>query len=224
MFAWIFYTTLLFATPEKKSWEKIHQEAGITIYSRTKPGTNYYKYRGVGVVYQEPSKVFTIIQDAKLVTEWVSGTKNIKLLQKNYDAASYGRDPREFIQVIYGQSIAPWPFQDRDYYLQGRVDLQNKSATIKLNDIKASSYPPREGLTRMRYMNIEFKLTPVKGGKHCLLDFTLDVHPGGIIPFFVVNHLAKKETIRTLKNLRKLTSRSDYDKGVEKLVLHYWKY
>ena len=206
------------------NWKLILSKDGVKVYSSATAGSNFYRFKGTGVINAPASKVFTIIQDVSKVTQWVEGSKNVKLLDKNFTAKSYDMKISQYYQVLYGQNSTPWPFQDRDYILKGRVNYNAKedAAYIHLKNISLKSIPRKKDITRMKEMVVNFKIKPLENNK-CAIEFIVMVDPGGYIPAWAVNFMAKNEPLKTIRKLRKLARSENYDKEIEKLVLFHMK-
>ncbi len=211
------------SSPAFAQWKLLTKKYGIKVYRRASNSSQFHIFRAVGVVKAPPSRVFTIVQDIKKMPRWVEGAHNVRLIKKNFNAKSYNLKINQYYQIFYAMAKVPWPFENRDYILKGTVGYRQKqkASRIKLTNVRHRKYPPKKGLTRMRIMRINMSIKAVNKGAHALVDFTVHADPGGNLPPWIVNYMAKNEPLKSLRKLRRLASSGNYDKETEKLVKHH---
>ncbi len=206
-----------------KKWERIRNEEGIQVYRREDPNSNMFEFKGQGMVYADAARLITLMSDINLMTKWVDGCKRAKLLEKNYTSESYKMNINKFYLTLYGENAVPWPLQNRDYVLKGRISYNAKrdTAVINLRNVKHRKMPKQSGKVRMNFMKVRVTLKPKNNDKHTWVQLYVHLDPGGIIPAWAVNFITKSVPFKTIKKLRKLSKRPNYDKKMEKLVVHH---
>ena len=204
-------------------WELINNEDGIKVYRKEDPNSNMFEFKGQGVVYADAARVITFLTDIGLMTEWVDGCKKAKMLERNFTEKSYDMSVNQFYMIVYGENSVPWPLQNRDYILKGKIsyDAKRDQALINLKDTKHAKMPPQSGLVRMNFMKVRLTLKPIKNDKYTWVQIYVHLDPGGVIPAWAVNFISKSVPYKTIKKLRKLVKREKYNKEMEKLIVHH---
>jgi hypothetical protein len=210
---------LLTIATDASEWEEINNEDNILVYRKSQPNSNFYIFKGQGIVNAPLPRILAIVQETRLMPKWVSSCVEAKLIEKNYNYATLKKNIDDYFQVIYGRAAVPWPFLDRDYVLKGKIayDPANKGISIRLHNIEHAMQPRRHKVTRMKVLRIEFIMVPLAPGK-TKLTFTVALDPGGNIPAWAVNYMSKKEPLKTIQSLRKLSSQIFYDSAAENMI------
>jgi hypothetical protein len=214
----VFFSNDIYAV----SWEYITKKHGVGVFRRKDPNSSMLEFKGQGYVDAHASKIITLLQDVRLMPEWIEGCVEGHELEKNYSAQSYKKKISEFYIVYYGVNDAPWPVTDRDYVLKGKISYIEKNDTIilDLRDIKHPKKPPQPGLIRMNFMKVKIALHPdPKNNNRTWVQFYVHLDPAGWLPAWVVNFVSKNIPLNTIRKLRKLVKRNKYDKELEKLVI-----
>jgi len=206
-------------------WEKVLEKNGISVFSREHVATGLYEFRGRGMVYAAPGKIISMLQDIKYMTKWVEGCVSSSVLEKNFTGTSFDMDFSNYRMVIHAENSIPWPFENRDYVLKGRVAYNSDTDTafMLLETTTHPARPVRDGIVRMDLMKISFSIKPMNQDKHSMIDFYVHLDPGGNIPHWVVNFMTKNEPYKSITKLRELVKSDKYDKSVEELVNFHLK-
>jgi hypothetical protein len=105
----------------------------------------------------------------------------------------------------YWHGHAPWPVQDRDFITQDTVsqDPKTLAVTYAMLAIASDEVPVQPKRVRMTTMSSRLTLMPVSDSS-CLVTFNIAASPGGAIPLWAANLIAKETPVQSLVNLKKL--------------------
>ncbi len=217
------------AAPAERPWTLLDDDDGVKVYRRDVPGTNLYEFRGVGTVGASMAKIVAVLSDASKMPQWVDGCISGELVEKNYNEHDLKAQPTEQNAIFYAVAKAPWPLQNRDYVVRSNITFVQASAsrpagmTIVSNNVTHPRYPARDGLVRLPLMHSRLDLTPLGSGDKTLVDFSVVVDPGGVVPDMVINILSHRLPMKTLVALAELVKVQDYNRALETMVAHHFK-
>lgn len=222
--------TLLFLDPSllyaEQPWKKISHQDGIEVYRRETAYSNIYEFKGTGVVEASIPKIVALITDTSLMPYWVNTCISAKVVEKNYDYDSFDKEVNEYYKIIYAEHNAPWPLKNRDYVFKAHLEYmpsQNgigEQIVVESRNIKYDGIPPQPGKVRMPLMHSSMRLINMDDAEtpKTMIDFKIQMDPGGIIPNWVANLVSKNIPHKTIMRLRKIILREDYDTQIEKLI------
>lgn len=216
-------------------WELVKkhedEEGGpIEVWRRHHGGSEVLEFRGQGHVAAGMAQVMTLLTDPDRVLEWTEGSVEAKLLKKNYSLD----DPQlltesvlsELFHIQYLVHGLPFPFENRDVILKGRVRYYadpiegHKGAMIQARSIQWEQLAPQESRTRMPLVVNDIDVRYVSEQK-TWIDFKVQADPGGMIPSWLSNLAAETIPYKTIQNIRGMVKKGEYDAKRMRLVNHH---
>lgn len=166
------------ATPAA-SWQEIAQQDGVTIFSRTRPGSVIPEFRSVGEIDSPSRAIFAVLNDAQAFPDFMPYTAECRILQQAKTA-----------RVTYQRLDLPL-VADRDYTVRSdfRVTPGAKGPLYFIHWHLANELgpPPRPGVHRLQTCEGSWLLEPVTAGK-TRATYTIYSGTGGAVPAFLADH------------------------------------
>lgn len=185
-------------------WEQIGEEDGIKVWQRSIPGQSLVEFRGRGVIDTSFLKILAVLADHKRKTEWMdSCVKAYKV-----------RDIGPGRVVMYNRTGSTVPLvSDRDVVLESNVDIwpDKRRITIDVWSVEDPAVPPEDGVVRMPDLRASWVLTALDP-ERTDVTYTVRADPGGALPHWLVNMVAKRLPLKTIQKLRKQSKKPGYDK------------
>ncbi|MBF0441611.1 MAG: hypothetical protein HQK54_06875 [Oligoflexales bacterium] len=218
---------LINAASPKTSWETISNSDGIIVSRRIHPGTDMQEMKGVGKINVKLPKMIALLSDSNSMPYWIEGCIKSKLLKRNFTEDSFDMEINEYVQTLWGENELPWPFQNRDYVLEAKLSFvppaegKKESLIITSTAIRSDEVPKNEKLVRIEKMRVEFIISPTDDQDVLEMQFLVLLDPGGHIPTWLSDLVARHMPLKTFQKIRKLVEKPDYDRKIEKLVIHH---
>ncbi|KAM8945008.1 phosphatidylcholine transfer protein isoform 1-T1 [Lycaon pictus] len=177
------------------SWELLLEALGISIYGLLDQQTGLYEYKVFGVLDNcLPDVLADVYMDLDYRKQWDQYVKEL------YEKECNGET------VVYWQVKYPFPMSNRDYvYIRQRRDLDLDGK--KIHVILAQSTPvpqvaERSGVVRVNQykQSLAIESDGKKGSKVFMYYFD---NPGGQIPSWLINWVAKSGVPNFLKDMGK---------------------
>lgn len=188
------------------AWEEISHEDGIKVWQRSVPGESLVEFRGRGLVGASYAMILAVLQDSKRKTEWMDSCVDARLVR----SIAPGR------AVMYNRTGSTVPLiSDRDVVIESMVDIRSRTRTIRIDawGIKDPKMPEVDGVVRMPELKASWVLQAL-GPKKTRVTYTVRADPGGSLPHWLVNMVAKRLPAKTLLKLRKQTQKTGYEARV----------
>lgn len=225
----LFLILLPVSLQAESAWQNISEKDGIQVFRRETSGSNLYEFRGRGLVEAGLPKIIALITDTRLMPDWVHTCISPRLVEKNYEFDSYDMEVHEYYQIIYIVNHAPWPLKNRDYTFRAHLEYQApqngqpECVVVDSKNIDNDKIPAQPDKVRMPLMHSRMSLTNMDadGRVKTLVDFAIQIDPGGIIPDWIINLVSRNVPYKTIMCLRSLVLREDYDKRIENLVSYH---
>lgn len=190
------------------AWGRVRDDDGITVHAREVVGSPLAEFRGRGVVRAPPARVYAVIRDGSRRTEWMDRCVESAVVAQHADR-----------QLLYNRTRAIWPIADRDVVLEGRVTFDPAAGTLRVGfeSIDDPAVLPKEGVVRMPFLRGHWLLRPVDGGRATHVEYQVHANPGGFLPTWAANHVARNLPFETLRRLREQVTRAAYPEVEAKL-------
>lgn len=188
---------------ETGKWEEIFEEDGITVWQRKIEGQSLVEFRGRGVIPSSYKQILAVLADHKRKLEWMESCVG------NRKVRDYG--PGRV--VMYNRTGSTVPLvSDRDVVMESNVDIwaDRRQITIDIWNVDDPSAPEVDGVVRMPEIKASWVLRAL-GPDRTEVTYNVRADPGGAIPHWVVNMVAKKIPFKTLRNLRNQAKKPGYD-------------
>ena len=195
-----------FGTADAKTirFEEIFEEDGIKVWQRKIPGQSLVEFRGRGIIKGNYKKILAVLADHDRKTEWMDSCVGAHKI----------RDKGPGKVVMYNRTGSTVPLiSDRDVVLESTVDIwsDRKKITIDVWSVEDEKMPPVDGVVRMPNLTASWVLVALDEGRTDVT-YTVRADPGGAIPHWLVNLVAKRLPFKTIQKLRKQIKKPGYDK------------
>ena len=192
------------ATADTIRWEPITKDDGIQVWQRKIPGQSLVEFRGKGEVQENFKRILAVLADSSRKTEWMEscvGARLIRMVKPGHN-------------ILYNRTGSSFPLiADRDVVLESNVDIwsDKRRITIDVWSVTDAAQPPIDGVVRMPDLRASWVLEAL-GPKRTVVTYTVRADPGGSIPHWLMNLVAKKMPLKTIQGLRKQVTKAGYDK------------
>lgn len=197
------------AADDPAPWNVIETERGITISRREQPGCGLPAFRGEGPVRGGVLQVLAAMLDIETVHLWAYGIDEARLVRR-IDART---------DLVYLYSDLPWPVRDRDMIVRREIEVVKPGSefTIRLR-CEPDAVPVRDGRVRVPECRSTFALRKLKADT-TEVDYVMSLDPGGILPKWASNWVAKHVPFKTLVAIEE---RTDESRGQYEAVVQRW--
>ena len=210
-FALLFFALTLPLLSQSK-WQLALNRDGVKVYERKIAGTSLIEVKARTTLNFAIQDLLAVILDYKRFKEWQPYLKRFERLITHSDY--------QFIN--YFEMNLPWPVNNRDLVTKTNitVDQKGKWVHIFMREVSHKSRPRRPGIVRIPLNRGKWSFKPVSGGKRVYVEFTFRTDPGGSIPHWLVNWVAKYRIASGFKNLkaRMKKVKGDYGNEVVKAI------
>lgn len=176
----------------------------IQVYVSPQNNNSYHQFKAQTMVEQPLNTVLAVLSDINAWPQWLARIKLVNVLKKEKD--------HSLVYVVYK---LPYPFVERDMVLYNRVQhLKEGVVLIKAQAQTNYRLPPDIIAKQVRLTNFSstWRLTPLaKGGT--LIELWGQGDPEGFVPALVFNYNLPDEPLQSLKQLRKMVLRPQYQKN-----------
>ena len=173
-------------------WELKNNSNGISIYTRSTPGSGIKELKATFEVKASLNEVKALLLDVSQQKDWVYSTKKSAVL-KNIA-------PEELI--YYSEKNMPWPVSNRDVVMHVRITAGQGNEMFTLDASSASGIVPlKAGIVRAPVSEVKWKVTAVDD-KTASIEYWAKADPGGSIPAWVTNMFLTKGAHETFVKFR----------------------
>lgn len=181
------------------AWKLESDKDGIRVYSNKNDKARFKSFKANTIIDGNVEAFVAVLQDIPNYSKWLKDMQDPELLKRIGDT----------VQIYYGNSSVPYPFDDRDGIYLNKFSWNSKNKELTVN-IKL--LPEYLGLKKNRVRvkgSGYWRVRSLPTGK---LDVTLSmqVDPGGEIPAWLVNMFVFKTPVNTLEGLRKVITDKKY--------------
>ncbi len=155
-----------------------HKEGLVEIRARTIIATSYGAF-------------MLLLEDTDNVPNWIDNVEHSRVLEK--------LSQRE--NIVYTQFSAPWPASNRDMVTYSSYRKDEMGFTLTIKDATQDIMPEQRGYIRIHSVSASWSLRKLTNGK-TLIEYTAFANPGGALPNWLINRLAKQSAKKTFLKLR----------------------
>jgi hypothetical protein len=180
-------------------WQTLSAEDGITVSSRSEPGSNVSTFRGQAKLRGSVLHLLAILVDDVRSKEWQEQVAEGRLLRSLNGTRS---------QLVYSRSRQTWPVKDRELVMQRTVDIVDPGRVYRVHLICApDAVPAKKGMVRVADCDTSFVLRKIDE-RTTFVDASVRVDPGGATPGWIANLASKNIPRDTLTSLQKQAERT----------------
>ena len=183
-------------------WELVRSDDQIVVHRRYVEHSKLHELRGVGVVDAPIAAVLAVLDDSDHRLEWMKDTvANVRIERT-------GR----YAEVLYSRTRAPWPVADRDVVIAGTTTFDTTARVVRIDfrSVTNPAWPAQKGVVRMLSLHGHWTMWPEQGGAATRIEYQLHAEPGGSLPGWLTNLVAKKIPHDTIAGLRTQLRRRQY--------------
>lgn len=183
------------ATGAEPNWTPRGSEQGVALFERAEPGQDFKSFRGIIRVKAPMKTVLALVLVRETFPRWVASVLEDRTLEANNDDAS----------LCYLHIKGVWPTQDRDVVAKVSVeqDPQSLAVAVIARDTDPTLVPTYADRVRMPRFYSSFTVRPI-GPNETEVQMDGIANPGGSVPAFAANMVAKDLPRDTLTNLSRL--------------------
>lgn len=179
-----------------EGWKQSSKSGDLTIYERTRPGSDLREYKAVGPIAAPPAAVKAVLDDVEAYPSFMPYVKEARVISR--DAA----------QRVSYQRIAPPLVSERDYTIRVRTETRagkDGASTFINRWTPANDLGPAEkkGVTRVKNTEGSWMLEPSDGGRGTVATYCVFTDSGGGLPVFIANAAGKTAIPKLFEAIRK---------------------
>lgn len=171
-------------------WQFEGDEDGITIFSRHH-SDGLVEIRARMFAPTSYGAFVTLLEDTENVPNWIDNVSHSRVVRQI--------SPNE--NIVYTQFSAPWPAKDRDMVTYSKYSVDEIGFTLNIKDAPPASLPEQDGYIRITSVKATWTLQKLTNG-NALIEYVAFADPGGALPDWLVNKLAKQSARNTFMGLR----------------------
>jgi hypothetical protein len=111
------------------------------------------------------------------------------------------RQISETENIVYTQFAAPWPAKDRDMVTYSKFVIDDASFTLRIKDAPSNTLAEQEDYIRITRVKATWTLQKLTNGT-THIEYIAFADPGGALPDWLANDLAKESARNTFEGLR----------------------
>ena len=171
-----------------KQWTLVHQQDGISVYSRNTEQSDIKEIRASFTVKSTMPKVLNLLANVDEYKQWVykcSFAETVKTVSENE-------------MYYYTISDFPFPFEDRDLVIHSKHWIDNKTGAYHSSAEAATAIiEKKEGLVRIPSFSSSWTVTPLND-QLIQVEYQVTSSAGGLIPDWLVNLAVAKGPLETM--------------------------
>jgi hypothetical protein len=178
----------------EKAWKEIYVKEGVTVWQKRLADSPFVAFRGEILVDASIKKVLALLNDQDQKTDWMH--QCIENWVVEYKAMGN--------LVVYNRTHSPFPLiADRDVVAETKLRFDVKAGRIDITAVNIV-HPKKglvKGVVRMEQLALLWSLQFISKTKTKVV-YEVQTDPGGWLPAWVVNLVAKGIPYETLVGLR----------------------
>lgn len=201
-------STALYAV--ESQWEKVDEDNGITVYTRSVEGFGVKQFKGIAMIEAPMEVVYEILKDSDGFKDWFGDCLKQETTVYIDELSKY------FYHIVKVPVL-------KDRNLVGKVvfDVDHKNHTLKAEiralqkdmipeEFRQTAWIPESSeYVRITDLYCYFKVESAGPEKSTVI-YEVLVDPAGWIPDSVANYFAVKNPKNTLANMKKMAGKPEY--------------
>lgn len=183
-----------FPTPAQSEpiqpWQFDSSDNGISIYIREHTD-GLVEVRAEMFAPTSYGAFLTLLEDSDNVPNWIDNVSHSRVL----------RQISETENIVYTQFAAPWPAKDRDMVTYSKFVIDDASFTLRIKDAPSNALAEQEDYIRITRVKATWTLQKLTNGT-THIEYIAFADPGGALPDWLANDLAKDSARNTFEGLR----------------------
>ncbi len=183
----------------KYIWKEKLDKEGIKIYTSKVQGSKYNAVRGVMTAKANITSLVALVQDTSSCPQWAEFCKESRVHKKISDTEYY----------IYTYNDIPFPVTDRDAVTKVVWKQDPDTLKVSMRSTPTKGLIEKTKAVRIEEADSQWHFTPLKDGSTLVESFA-HINPNGPTPAWLTNMLLVKAPFKTMKNMRAIAERGDY--------------
>ncbi|NOH53404.1 hypothetical protein F0266_10715 [Vibrio coralliilyticus] len=183
-----------FSTPAQSEpiqpWQFDSSDNGISIYIREHTD-GLVEVRAEMFAPTSYGAFLTLLEDSDNVPNWIDNVSHSRVL----------RQISETENIVYTQFAAPWPAKDRDMVTYSKFVIDDASFTLRIKDAPSNTLAEQKDYIRITQVKATWTLQKLTNGT-THIQYIAFADPGGALPDWLANDLAKGSARNTFEGLR----------------------
>lgn len=183
-------------------WTLARDSHGIKVWTRLEAGQALRTFKAETVVESRLAALVSLMLDTDQASAWMYRISRVDVLR---------RDDSQGRFVLRVLTDFPWPLNNRDAVVEGRLWQDEKTGvvTIRSHAVPAGSYPQDPDYVRMPAFEGGWQFRPLAQGR-VEVTMTGRADPGGVIPAALVNLIIHETPYQTLRGLQRVIAEKRY--------------
>jgi hypothetical protein len=186
----LLFSAVSIAAANENPWELKRDEQGIKVYTRPVAGSPLFEYRAEMIVDAEIEKAVELYENIDGMPRW---------FHRCIEASAVKKVSNDEIFVYFAADLS-WPFFDRDGVYRQIKTIESGSVVYTLHSAP-DEYPLKKNRVRVRYLDAEWRFTPLPGGKTAV-NYRTHTAPGGYIHPSLINRFVVSLPFKTFVKFR----------------------
>jgi hypothetical protein len=189
------------AAPDLSKAKLALNKNGIKVWTYQTANNPAFNYRATTIVNTSLSSAAAVILDTDSLIKWVPYVSDVNVIERNEAAGTF---------ILRMQLDFPFPLQDRDIVVQGKIS-QNNDGTVIINNhaIVDNRVPLRQDVIRLQQYEGDWTLKPL-GANKVEVTTTGYANPGGAIPLSIANRFVQQQPYQMLGSMKKYVKNPRY--------------
>lgn len=180
--------------PNDVAFKQFDEAEGISLFKRQSEGQELPDFRGEVTINAPAFQIVRVLEDVQHHTEWMFRcAESVEL--KRFD------DERV---LLYNRTDSPWPIWDRDVIVETHKEeaADGRTITLSFRNTDSKLRPVPEKVVRMPRLVGFYRLERLEGGA-TKLSYQVTADPGGSVPRWIAERVARDLPYQTLSRLRR---------------------
>lgn len=199
-FLFVAFLFLFYSGRAQHDWILKSNKDGIRTYSGKAAGSKINAVKVESVFPASLAQFIAVILDVKSYDNWIYNSKSTRLVKQV--------SPEEL--YYYSEVVFPWPAANRDFVSHVVVHQDPVSKKVSIDAKNVTGWvSTKPTIVRITHSAAKWTLTPLAKNQ-VIVEYILQVDPGGDLPAWLINPFASKGVIETFKNLRVQVQKQEY--------------
>jgi len=181
-----------------EGWDLWSERDGVRVFKKAS-ASGYLEVRATTEVRSSLSAFVALLHDTVRVPDWMESVSEITVI-KDIDQRS---------NVVLTRFKTPWPVADRDMVTYSEYHQPSPcSLVLEISDVH-DVIPEQDNYVRILDVSTRWTLTKSSDG-NTQIEYLAYANPSGNLPAWIANRATLKETLKSLRALRKVLTEDRY--------------
>lgn len=174
---------------------------GVKVWTYQTPDNPAFSYRATTVINTSLTSAVAVILDTKSLTQWVPYVSHVNVIERDPDHSNF---------ILHMELDFPFPLQDRDVLVHGKIS-QTADGTVMIQNTATTDnrVPVRHNVVRLTHYEGDWTIKPL-GSNKVEVSTTGFGDPGGLIPLAVANRFIQQQPYQMLGRMKNYVKNARY--------------